>query len=411
MHLRELMPTMSSAESDRIFETYDDDGSGTLDLSELKVILRRLKEAAKEVRLASIAPRERAAALRKRAALVREAAQAVETADSLDEELRKLKDELEGTLEVMLGHTLNARRIKVGELVGAWSTSTGKHRGELSRAEFRDNVRILLPKTTPAYSIDALFDRLDIDGSGYMDFKEAKLALKGLAERAAEATRIKEEKTAECARVRRMATKKAQKALTPLNPPPDLPPPEEVMAEATPAPATLFSSYSMGLAEMMARKRQDTERKRTARRAVRLALMRLGQRSVARGWQAWVEHHEIRLRQYNWMNQVVRRMVCVELCWCWQSWQTWLMDHSHTRALQRDATRHFELDAMRRALHQWAACATGLGRSVKRYAPATSAPGGVVLEPWVERLLRSCGMDLVCVSVLGGPPPPSNQSP
>jgi len=338
LNLRALGLDLNFQEADLLFDTYDGDKSGSIEVDELKTAFTKLKEAAKVVRAQLIEPRRRAKVLRDRAAAAQEAASAVAQAEQLEKELRELKAGLESTLDVQLGLILVRRKIKVGELVGTWTKSHVVQR-ELSKKEFREHVRMLLPPTvngasSPRMLIDSLFDAIDTDGSGYLDLSEAKVALKDLQQKAADAMKEKEQKSDEAMRMRRKATRKTQQALhpeqTPLSPPlpeasPELPPPpaEGDSAGGSSTRRDFASLLRKGFMspERQAQKDAEAERKRVAQQRAQQAIKRMGQRRLAMGWTTWIDYHEQRLAKLDQLRQGLVRLTKGELFRGWAKWR------------------------------------------------------------------------------------------
>lgn len=86
-------------------------------------------------------------------------------------------------LSVQLGSVLQSRKIVISDLMREWDPNAD---GEISRMEFRQNLRKLLDEPV-ASEIDALFISLDIDKSGALDVNEIKIALKRLQNEASNA--------------------------------------------------------------------------------------------------------------------------------------------------------------------------------------------------------------------------------
>ena len=153
--------------------------------------------------------------LRKRAQQQMEAAAATDAAVEAEEELREFSEKLESQADVQLGLVLLKRKIKPGAVVTNWAKSKGEHAGELSKAEFRKEVLALGLGNCgcTAADVDAVFDKFDADGGGWMDAEEAAAMVKGLqqASEAAETEKRAMERKARGLRAR--ATKKAEQAL------------------------------------------------------------------------------------------------------------------------------------------------------------------------------------------------------
>lgn len=78
------------------------------------------------------------------------------------------------TVEAQLGRLLNDRKIKLEDLMKEWDRNRD---GDISKQEFRLHVKKLGLDTNTA-KIDALYDSLDLDGSGSLDTEEMKEALR-----------------------------------------------------------------------------------------------------------------------------------------------------------------------------------------------------------------------------------------
>ena len=312
-----LMPDATSADIDALFDQYNGDGGGNIDSEELKAAFTRIKENASEWRRTVMIPRERAAKLRERAAAAKEASVAVGTAEQLERELEELDAALSGNIEVQLGMIMAHRKINVGDIVGAWAVS---RRNELTRQEFRDNVRLLLPSPPVRTSsggpqhyvhskaeIDALFDRIDADKGGTIDIREAKHALKDLQQRSAQAIRDREAKASHAARTRRRASQKTQAAIRPeagrsdggdsdgfASPGGDGSPyfamslygsDDDVDGGSPSRFAGLFSGFLSE--EQKDKKEQEEKRKRAAALRAKQALLRMQSRELGTGWHTW----------------------------------------------------------------------------------------------------------------------------
>ena len=180
---------------------WDEDGGGSLDLSELKHALSKTMKEAKEFNSKPDPAQQQIQRLQKRARMADEAADSVEKADSLERELEEFSKQLESRADVRLGALLQKRNIKPGEFVVRFSKSQGASAGELSKADFRKAVLLLFEgkqgggggsasqassprkegevSTSPS-EINAVFDQYDDDGGGSMDVDEAKTMIKGL---------------------------------------------------------------------------------------------------------------------------------------------------------------------------------------------------------------------------------------
>ena len=183
--------------------------AGTLDVSELKQVLKGLKDAAVKSVQDAIPIREAAELLRLRAGQTSDVAKTTskcsrahhnarfrkacddahavsavllsaersEQADARFEELRSNK-----SCGARLGALLIARNVKVTDVVTKWDpTGDG-----VDKVEFRQGVLGLGLAAEP-YEIDDLFEELDDDGGGTLDVSEIKASFKALQEKSGKA--------------------------------------------------------------------------------------------------------------------------------------------------------------------------------------------------------------------------------
>ena len=94
LQLRAIGLEWSSGEADELFDEWDDDHGGTLDMREVKVALTRSQDQAKSHQQAPDPNAARAQALRQRAAMCDEAAETTSKAEALEEELDELEQSL-----------------------------------------------------------------------------------------------------------------------------------------------------------------------------------------------------------------------------------------------------------------------------------------------------------------------------
>ena len=200
----------------QLFDSWDDDGGGSLDLKELRSALTKLQEAARAWRDVPDPNRGRVEMLRRRASDAEDAAKACATAEAAEFELERFRESLLGRADVQLGALLYRRKVKPGAVVTQWARSKGEHAGELSKSEFREACISLGLKAMANAEIDRVFDMYDEDGGGYMDQDEAKTMIKGLQKIAEDAEHEKYHKTVEAQTQRRNASKKAISAIQPV---------------------------------------------------------------------------------------------------------------------------------------------------------------------------------------------------
>ena len=145
LHLRAIL-TVTSVETDNLFDSWDTDRGGSLDLKELHASLVECQSKGRvweqEQRFDPKAARARA--FRKQASLADEAAHLAAEAEAAEEALDSYCASMETRADVRLGNLLSMRRVKPGAVVTTWAKSRGQHAGELSKKEFRDKCLELL---------------------------------------------------------------------------------------------------------------------------------------------------------------------------------------------------------------------------------------------------------------------------
>ena len=151
LNLRQANPpfsglSVSSNDCDAIFDRWDKDGGGTLDLKELKAGLTRTKRAAEEWINRPDPRAHYTQTLRKQADVCDDAAAATQEANDLETALEVGAEKLLARADLRLGRLLQKRMMLPGQVVAQWSDSSGKHAGELSKA----SASIAYPHRPPA---------------------------------------------------------------------------------------------------------------------------------------------------------------------------------------------------------------------------------------------------------------------
>jgi len=139
-NLRHMGLQVSGVDADALFDSWDADKGGTLDLEELRVCLQRAQERAQAKRDAPDPLKQRAQSLRHKARIAEQAAHLADEADALEEQLAELTANIAKRADVRLGTLLQARMVKPAAVVTHWSNAKGEHAGELSRLDFRKAV-------------------------------------------------------------------------------------------------------------------------------------------------------------------------------------------------------------------------------------------------------------------------------
>mgnify|MGYP006153470531 CR=1 FL=1 len=184
LNLRKAGLDPAAFDADALFDKWDADGGGTLDLAELKGALTKVGTQARTWRFSIDPAATQAVTLRTRAKYLHEAAEATTLTEQLESEFEALRESQAASAEIRLGallarlciltctlhpsihrfhrsmqlhaphiqpcilhgcyvdartgELLAKRCIKPGTVVTKWSTSRGEHAGELSKTEFRE---------------------------------------------------------------------------------------------------------------------------------------------------------------------------------------------------------------------------------------------------------------------------------
>jgi len=182
LNLRKAGLDPAAFDADALFDKWDADGGGTLDLAELKEALTKVGTQARTWRFSIDPAATQAVTLRTRAKYLHEAAEATTLTEQLESEFEALRESQAASAEIRLGELLAKRCIKPGTVVTKWSTSRGEHAGELSKTEFREAVKKLglANSGVSEADIDNVFDKFDEDHGGYLDAQEASAMVKEL---------------------------------------------------------------------------------------------------------------------------------------------------------------------------------------------------------------------------------------
>ena len=177
LNVRKLGLTEKEAptkEIDSIYHSIDLDGSGTLDMKEVKVALKKLQEEHATVDQREEQQRVRASSKRRLAESFSNAVAATIDFEEASKVLAKMRDDQD--MGAKLGELIKRRNIKVSELVGTWDEDGS---GYIDRKEFRVHVRLVGLDATDK-DLDQIFDQLDSDGSEALDPKELPVAFRRL---------------------------------------------------------------------------------------------------------------------------------------------------------------------------------------------------------------------------------------
>jgi len=238
INLRSIGLVVTSNEADDLFDTWDDDKGGSLDMKELKRALQQTQQAAKAFHNTPDTSTDKANTRYALAKLAQEAAEATAEAVELEKAHRRHVNGLASRADIQLGALLYKRQIKPAVIVATWSGSRGAHAGELSKQQFTNFcVTLGLPACITIPDVKDTFDQFDEDKGGYMDVGEAKMMIRGLLEKAEIEEKKGRSMERDAQQMRAKATKLATTAMAPLDEESDHEPPESNDEEKPPAAA------------------------------------------------------------------------------------------------------------------------------------------------------------------------------
>jgi hypothetical protein len=185
-----------------------------------------------------------------------------------------------------------------------------------------------------ARQIDALFDKIDTDNSGFLDIAEAKVALKQLQDHAKQSIKEKDAKASIASRARRRASRKTQLALaTPKSIPEedgDVSAESADEADPEPMPHTIFTARNY-IASIFSKpknffdseaRRDLSARKATAEAKAQKATLLLAGNRLAKGWHSWLAWYEQHKQQLSLLQRSLGAMGNGGLHRSWLTWRS-----------------------------------------------------------------------------------------
>ena len=214
MEMRTLMRSelnikAENNEIDAFFMTMDSDGSGSLDLEEMKLALIKLLHLSISAVGEAAALRAKAQQLREKAAFVKQVAEAMRAYEQAELRLAEARSKgLGKTVEAKIGEKIVSKNMKIGDVMKKWDKDGG---GKLDKAEFREAVLEMGVDATAA-ELDEHFTKIDGNGNGVLDAGEISVMLKRLTN-AGLAMRSEEKELSNLSLSLRKAALKLQKDL------------------------------------------------------------------------------------------------------------------------------------------------------------------------------------------------------
>ena len=197
--LSEAMATTQQIDS--IFDGFDADRGGQLELSEIKAGLKRLQNQVSAVRERAASVGERAEVLRKLAQLYQDAIGETENYNIERHNYEQMVLNGTSTPSMQLGFLLKTRTVKVGDVVAKWDKDGD---GSIDRSEYIKQLSALGFKAS-AEDMSAVFDTMDGDGSGELDLDEVMASMKRLISEAIAAKSFEDQQEKVAARAKRKA--------------------------------------------------------------------------------------------------------------------------------------------------------------------------------------------------------------
>jgi hypothetical protein len=182
MEMRTLMRSelnikAENNEIDAFFMTMDSDGSGSLDLDEMKLALVKLLHLSISAVGEAAALRAKAQQLREKAAFVKQVAEAMRAYEQAELRLAESRSKgLGKTVEAKIGEKIVSKNMKIGDVMKKWDKDGG---GKLDKVEFREAVLEMGVDATAA-ELDEHFTKIDGNGNGVLDAGEILVMLKRL---------------------------------------------------------------------------------------------------------------------------------------------------------------------------------------------------------------------------------------
>jgi len=354
--------TCTQSEIDSIFDSVDLDGSGVIDWKEARKMIASLKQAAQKFnsteKLASRERMERSKRLRGLAKLAIDAGRCVADAIRLEDALQHFKVEMAVDLEAQLGLACARRRIKAADFVGQFASGPSG----LSCADFVKMVHSLVSSAADSEA-SSLFRKIDTDGSGLMDLKEAFASLSRMQQRGDELQRDRDGRTRAQERMRLRADKKvravkeAERAdrvemlgMSPLSSPLSSPArrqavspqPTDQMEKQVEKAAAASSSWRL-------------RRSKQAELQWQQVYARLSHSHLTKGWNTWLEFAQSHGDMFRLMRMGVLHIMLSAFQRVFNTWTAFRKESLRRRRVMKDALARLRSQELSRGFAAWRA--------------------------------------------------------
>lgn len=359
---------------DELFDAQDDDGSGVIDVSEVRKLLYRLKVAGSDriycaERMEELARAER---LREVARAAIEARAQLDRSVALQAAADASQQQLGADLQVQLGLACNRRRVKAADFVGQYASSEGG----MSADDFCSMATALLPGALLASISDVngalsrLFaETLDADGSGALDMKEAAAALAAMQRRAVKMSQEHDARSNLARASRRKAAGavgaaneawRAEQRTSSLRVASALSAPSSPGSPSSPVHVlALVTGSAKGRIPMADDDEGERARRRRTKQTVEQAMRRLRtQSSLSMGWNSWTDFVEVRHGKLALARRAAHWLLVRDLRAAWEVWKRQRESAFRLREMMAEAARNLfprgaKREGLARAVASW----------------------------------------------------------
>ena len=338
-----------------LFNAYDVDRSGVIDLSELSLMLQELRAVGKPRADAREAARQlrqtEAAHLRQLAARVDQAKALASQADAREAALQQLRQEFACDVEAQLGMAFARRRVKPTDFVGQFATDA---RG-MSSLDFCKMTQSLIASLN-ASELSVVFASIDHDGSGYLDLSEAAGAVGSMQQRGADKMRATEALARRAENARKRADAQGRSVLLAFSSSSDPSAagrsPGSSLNES-PSDKNERGHQLSQLSDITDASTAMREKQRRLRRVARGAAKRILSVQISMGWNAWMEFVEFRRALMQTMRLALLQLLLREFARAFATWLDFYDESLHMRQMLSDSCLKLRASELTRAFRRW----------------------------------------------------------